>query len=159
MAYRSKKILSFSYAPPLLLTPSIYSFLTLCRSDEYHPSKSEMQRNLSLSFPTLLFPSPYLSFLSPPVILCPHFFLSFFPISSPTFLSFLLHMWVSFSLIMMIWGSASVAGPLKPSSSSTPCLSFYCRQTARDSHKMASTLHKALKPEIQKWSVLSCVQL
>lgn len=105
----------------------------------------------SLSFLTPLSPlliSPFLStplcFFGSPVFLS----LSLYPISLSTFPSSPLPMWISFSLIMMIWGSASVAGPLKPSSSSSssskPCLSLYCRQTAKQSHKMASTLHTAL---------------
>lgn len=94
MAYRDKKILlcSFSlFPPPLLLPHSIYSSLMLCRSDEYHPSKSEMQRNLSLSFLTL-FSLPFLVLLSSPPslllwvsLLSPSFDL----ISLTTLLSFL----------------------------------------------------------------------
>lgn len=92
------------------------------------------------------FPSPISPFsLLPPLFLwLPCLSLSLYPVSLSTFPSSPLHMWISFSLIMMIWGSASVAGPLKPSSSSSkPCLSSYCRQTARQPHKMASTLHTA----------------
>lgn len=54
------------FPPPSLLPPSIYSSPTLCRSDEYHPSKSEMQRNLS--FLTPLFLSLSLPFSPPPSV-------------------------------------------------------------------------------------------
>lgn len=61
-------MLSFSlFPPPALLPPSIYSSPTLCCSDEYHPSKSEMQRNLSHFSP--LFPlSLSLPFSPPPSV-------------------------------------------------------------------------------------------
>ncbi len=88
MAYRNKKILMLSFAlfpPPSLLPPSIYSSPTLCRSDEYHPSKSEMQRNLSHFSP--LFPfSLSLPFSPPPsVSLAP----VSFSLSLPDFLIYL----------------------------------------------------------------------
>lgn len=93
MAYRNKKYLCslspFLPSPllPSLLPPSIAisSSPMLCRSDEYHPSKSEMQRNLSHFSP--LFPLSYLSLFSPPpsVSLAP---LSF-SLSLPSFLIYL----------------------------------------------------------------------
>ena len=93
-------------SPLPLLPPSIAisSSPTLCRSDEYHPSKSEMQRNLSHFSP--LFPLSYLSLFSlfpPSVSLAPlSFSRSLYPVSLSTFPSSPLHMWISFSLIMMI---------------------------------------------------------
>ena len=139
----------FALPPPSLAAASLHRhlFLPYALSLWWISPKQIRDAEESLSFLTPL--SPLLSLLPPLSRWLPCLSLCLYPVSLSTFPCSPLHMWISFSLIMMIWGSASVAGPLKPSSSSSssssskPCLSSYCRQTARQPHKMASTLHTA----------------
>lgn len=113
----TKNTNSFAFLPShSLVPPSVYLFPTLCRSEDYHPSKSERSGGISLislHFSHLLsFPSP-----SPhPFRLCGSTI--FLPISvqtsSSTFpSSLLLRMWISFSLIIMIWRFSFSCWPIK----------------------------------------------
>lgn len=108
---------SFALLPSYsLVPPSVYHFPVVCCSEDYHPSKSERSGGISLvslhfshllSFP---FPSPH------------HFCVCgspiFLPISVQTSFStfpssFLLRMWISFSLIIMIWRFSFSCWPIK----------------------------------------------
>lgn len=126
-------MLDFFHTPTISLPVTLYCF------NEYYPSKPQLWRNLL--FLTTFCHLPISPFFSTPSaiffpILALHHFLFLTLSSSP------LHMWISFSLIIMILGSASVAGPLKPgrkcsSSSNAPFFSSELKQL----HKMASTFH------------------
>lgn len=74
--YRREKCSLSVLPPPWLLPSSIYSSPTLCRSDEYHPSKSEMQRNLSI-VPQPPFSSAYLFLSLHPSSVFPPFLIYF----------------------------------------------------------------------------------
>lgn len=122
-----------------------------CRSDEYHLSKSEMQGNLS--FPNHLFLPLIPPFLSTHSLLHlpPSFSVFLCPISLHTSPS---SPFANADLILSHYNdlrfSFSCCPALKPSRRSKPCFSSYCRQTARQPLKMASTLHTALQNEVQK---------
>lgn len=109
---KKKRMPFFLYTPP---PPSLSLSLplTLCCSDEYYPSKPELWRNLLFLAALLcLLIFPFLS--TPCVFTAPQ---SLFVLSLSlsvqffsTLSSFPLHMWISFSLIIMILGSALLAG-------------------------------------------------
>lgn len=100
-------------------------------------------------------PSPYLSLPLHPLVflwLCHHFSCSR-SLSVPffsTLSSSPLHMWISFSLIIMTLGSASVAAPLKPGRSSSSSNAPFFSSEFKQPHKMASTLHMASRTKMVK---------
>lgn len=148
MGCRNKKYFQnafFLSFPSSLATASFHLFFPYALSLWWiSPKQIRDAKESLISHPSL--PSPYLPLsLHPLCFFGSPVFLSLNPISLSTYPYSPLRMWISFSLIIMIWGSASVAAPLKPSnSSSKPFLSLHCRQTASQPHKMASTLHTAL---------------
>lgn len=129
-----------------LYTPTISPPLTLYCSDEYYPSKPQLEESL-ISRHSL--PSPYLSLPLHPLVfprLC-HYFSCSRSLSVPFFpyLIFLPLTYVDLilSLVIMILGSASVAGLLKPGSSSSSSNAPFFSSAFKQPHKMASVLHVA----------------